>query len=120
MGFRNRLAAFLLLRICTATAEPAVRSPQGPEVVVIGAYIRAHMTGIDECYGHRLNVNGHLRGKLILRFDIAPEGEVDNVTVEGMSDRPLLDCVLEQAHGWRFEKPAATLRVAYPLSFQPF
>jgi outer membrane biosynthesis protein TonB len=122
---RRRLIAFAVFRICTASpalaGQLATRSPQGGEVVSIGAYIRAHLTGIDECYGQRLNSNPLLRGRLMLRFDIGPQGEVANASADGLSDRKLIDCVLAQARTWRFEWPPAgtRLRVAYPVSFQP-
>lgn len=107
----------LLLFASTVLAQP--RAPEGAEVVAIGAYIRAHLQPIDECYGQRLNSNAHLRGKLVLRFDIEVEGEVVNASADGMGDKPLVECVIGQVKAWHFDRPAAALRVAYPVIFQP-
>ena len=119
MTYGKSLILCLFLRAAAVAADPVVRSPQGAEVVAIGAYIRSHLGGIDECYSHRLDINTGLRGKLMLRFDIEPEGDVDHISADGMNDKPLVECVVGQVKTWHFEKPAAVLRVAYPLAFQP-
>lgn len=93
--------------------------PQGPEVMVIGTYIRSHLGGIEECYSRRLEVRPDLRGRLVLRFEIESDGAVADATAAGIKDQPLIQCVLDQMRGWRFEKPASPLQVAYPINLQP-
>ena len=109
----------IILASVHAFAEP--RAPEGAERVAIGNYVRAHMQPLDDCYDRRLATVPTLRGKLILRFEIASKGEVAEVSADGMQDAKLIECVVKQVKTWQFEGPPAgvTLRVAYPISFQP-
>ncbi len=115
------LCAASTVRAEPGAAEPVARSPEGAERVAIGAYIRAHLQPLEECYDQRLTTQSTLRGRLVIRFDIESQGRATNASADGMSDRKLIDCVVAQILTWQFEKPppGTRLRVAYPLLFQP-
>lgn len=121
MIVRWRNLAGLLVATAAAAAEPSVRLPEGPERAQIGSYIRDHMQPLVDCYDQRLRAVSTLRGRLIVRFDIEADGAVAKPAAEGMSDQPLVECVLAEVRLWQFEKPPAgvVLRVAYPILFKP-
>ena len=124
---RPALLAALILAAGAARAdepdanEPAARSPEGAERVTIGDFIRAHIGPLQECYEQRLAEEPDLKGKLMLRFDIAGDGAVTKAAADGIPNRKLIDCVVARILKWKFPTPAggARLRVAYPISFQP-
>ena len=72
---------------------------------MIGEFIRAHLAPVQECYDRRLAAMPKLRGRLIIRVDIGGEGKVLRAAADGMVDRKLVDCVVEQALDWKFAKP---------------
>ena len=108
-------ALFMLLAMLRGEA----RVPQGPEVMVIGTYIRSHLTGIEDCYARRLQFRPDLRGRLVLRFEIEGDGAVTDATAGGINDPQLIECVVGQVKAWRFDKPTSPLQVAYPINLQP-
>jgi hypothetical protein len=110
-----------------AADAPTARAPDGAERLSIGEYIREHAKPLQDCYDQRLsaeaarknNAESTLHGKLIIRFDIRDDGTVSDATASGISDRPLVDCVVSATSTWQFAKPAGggRLRVAYPITF---
>jgi TonB family protein len=113
--------AGLLVGAAAPGAEPAVRLPEGAERAQIGSYIRDHLQPLVDCYDQRERASAALKGRLVVRFDIEPNGDVANATAEGMPDKTLTDCVLAEVRLWQFDKPPAgvVLRVAYPILFKP-
>jgi hypothetical protein len=118
-----RLAPAALLAagaLHAADADPSPRAPDATERQWIGDYIREHVEPLEDCYARRLRYNGSLRGKLLIRFDIAGNGDVMKPTADGMNDSTLVECVVNRMATWKFSKASgSTLRVAYPLVFAP-
>ena len=94
-------------------------APSGEERRAIGDHIRDHTREVGACYEKRLQQRKGLRGKLIARFDIGPNGRVIGATADGMDDRELALCVVKVVRAWTFSRPhsSAKLRVAYPWVF---
>jgi outer membrane biosynthesis protein TonB len=103
-----------------APPGPEARAPDGTERQMIGETIRSQLTPLNDCYARRLERRPSLQGKLMLRFEIGPDGKVANPSANGIDDSDLLTCVLERVAKWQFDKPAAgaVLRVTYPVSFR--
>ncbi len=101
--------------------EQAPPIPQGDERKAIGDSIRDNSSGIRDCYARRLQDKPTLAGKLVVRFDIGPNGKVIGAMAEGIPDRELIVCVVTAVRRWEFDKPQAggKLRVAYPFKFEP-
>lgn len=95
--------------------------PVGEEKRAIGDYIHGHSGGIEDCYRARVRERPTLQGKLIVHFQIGPNGHVIGATADGIADAPLNACVLGEVRKWEFEKPASggKLRAGYPYVFQP-
>jgi len=129
---RSRFSVALLLAALTtavaaaevprpnAPAAPETRAPEGPERLVIGETIRSQLAPLNDCYGRRLERKPALQGKLVLRFEIEPDGRVANASANGIEDSGLVTCVLDRVAKWQFDKPAAgaVLRVTYPVLFK--
>jgi outer membrane biosynthesis protein TonB len=94
-------------------------APSGEERRAIGDHIRDHTREVNGCYEKRLQERKGLRGKMIARFDIGPNGRVIGATADGMDDRELSLCVVKVVRAWTFVRPhsSAKLRVAYPWVF---
>jgi TonB family protein len=103
-----------------ASPGAEVRVPDGTERQMIGETIRSQLTPLNDCYAIRLDKRPSLQGKLMLRFEIDPNGKVANPSANGIDDSALTTCVLERVAKWQFDKPAAgaVLRVTYPVLFK--
>ncbi len=121
LRWRSWFAPAVALLCSAANAEPVVRLPEGAERVAIGGYIRDHMQPIVDCYDRRLAAAPALKGRLIIRFDIESHGEVARSSADGMTDGPLIDCVMAEVRGWRFATPppGVVFRISYPVLFKP-
>jgi biopolymer transport protein ExbD len=77
------------------------------------------------CYSAALGANPQLSGRLIVRVDVGPEGEImDTGTVSGgttLEDQALVDCIMEKVPALEYPKlgEQKTARVHYPLLFSP-
>jgi len=102
-------------------AEPPVPVPVGEEKRAIGDYIQAHSDGVHDCYSDRIRTKPTLRGKIIVRFQIGPNGRVIGAIAEGIADSQLISCVVAEVRKWEFDKPASggKLRANYPYVFKP-
>lgn len=59
------------------------------------------------CYQKRLQANENLRGKLVVRFTIGPNGRVDDASIREneTGDVELARCVVDDVRGWPFPTP---------------
>lgn len=120
-GARPKSASVVIEEIATDDTPPP--PPVGEEKNAIGMYIREN-TGerspLQECYGRALEKRPTLQGKLVVRFDIGPNGKIIGANADGIQDRDLILCVVQVVRKWEFQKPQAggKLRVAYPFKFE--
>jgi outer membrane biosynthesis protein TonB len=119
-GSKPKAASMIIEEESTAN-EPPPPAPVGEEKRIIGDVIRQNSDVIQDCYSRRLQDRPTLQGRLIVRFDIGPNGKVIGATADGIQDRDLIICVVKAVRLWEFTKPASggKLRVAYPFKFEP-
>ncbi|MDR0965561.1 MAG: adventurous gliding motility protein GltG [Myxococcales bacterium] len=90
---------------------------------LIRQVIQRNMGQIRYCYEKELQKKPDLAGKLVIRFEIAPKGNVtDAKTATGttLRDAALSDCVTVRIRNWRFPEPkgGGKVIVTYPFVFK--
>lgn len=73
------------------------RDPQRVREVVVG-----HSAAIQDCYKYYLRRNPNLRGKIVLRFTVTPEGRVSRaMIISSTFNLPRLEeCILNKVRRW--------------------
>jgi hypothetical protein len=68
----------------------------------VSAVVNSHNAAIQYCYQRALRRNPDLKGKLVVRFTITPEGTVKNVEVVSstLNDPDVIDCILSRIRRW--------------------
>ena len=83
--------------------------------------VRRHLEEVEKCYEAALDTQPMLEGKLVLTWDIADGGVVQDVKVKeaGEKIRPVARCVVEKLLTWRFAPPPQNkvVEVSYPFYF---
>ncbi len=89
---------------------------------VIAKFIQSQKGKILFCYERQLSANPGLFGKVAVKFQIAPGGEVEtsNITESTLSNNSVETCLLQLIAQWRFPKPEGGVRVlvSYPFVFK--
>jgi len=89
---------------------------------VIAKYIQSQKGKILFCYERQLSANPSLFGKVSVKFQIAPGGEVEtsNISETTLSNESVESCLLQLIAQWKFPKPAGGVRVlvSYPFVFK--
>lgn len=89
---------------------------------VIAKYIQSQKGKILFCYERQLSANPGLFGKVAVKFQIAPGGEVEtsNITESTLGNSSVESCLLQVIAQWRFPKPDGGVRVlvSYPFVFK--
>ncbi|MBI1861111.1 MAG: AgmX/PglI C-terminal domain-containing protein [Deltaproteobacteria bacterium] len=91
---------------------------------IINAVVKRHQSEIRACYDSALQRNPGTRGKVVLAFDIQPDGIVSmaNVKESSVGDKALENCITSRIRSWRFptpEAPVVTQVTAYPFYLSP-
>ncbi len=100
--------------------EPEQREERSARA--IARVVENHQGGIRYAYNKELRKNPALKGKVVLRFTIAAEGNVTDCRLEesNMNWPPLEEALTQMALKWRFPPiPEGTVTVAYPFIFFP-
>jgi len=82
--------------------------------------VRAHFDGFRQCYEGGLTRNPKLKGKLSVRFVIAPDGTIPKAELAGASapDAEFQTCLVAAFAKLRFDPPPnGGMTVEYPLDF---
>jgi hypothetical protein len=87
---------------------------------VIRTAIRAHLAEVRRCYERELVHKPDLKGTVVVRFMIAPDGSVAKSVAAGM-EQSVADCVASVVKTIRFPKVAGGgyVNTRYPFTFQP-
>ncbi len=133
-GTVSLLVLFTLGPLTVAGPAAAENAPEGRSEPIdltatgslpkesIDTEIRMHLREIQACYQRELNRQPNLEGKVVVRFEISPEGSVAWVEVAGtdMKETPVPSCVSEVIGGLEFPEPAGggVVRVTYPFRFR--
>lgn len=112
----------------TATVRGGVQM-QAPEVESgdvdrekLAAYVRGRKASIQACYEKELKRNPSLKGKVVVRFTITPQGRASEIDIEEntLGNEAVAACIKTTIRGWVFPfKPGSEVPVAYPFVFAP-
>ncbi len=91
---------------------------------VINEVVQRHRSEIRACYDAALQRNPGLRGKIVVAFNIAPNGIVQTASVKEstLGDAALGTCIVARVKSWVFPKPEAPVVTevsAYPFYLNP-
>ena len=91
---------------------------------VINAVVQRHRAEVRACYDAALQRNPNIRGKVVVAFDIQPNGIVSKAVVKESSvgDSALSRCITSRVKSWVFPKPEAPVVTevsAYPFYLSP-
>jgi TonB family protein len=106
----------------TVTAAGPVRTsrPSRVDQGRLDEFVRSR-GGIKACYAEELARDAGARGRLLVRFTITAAGEVVEIAVLKSELSPrLANCVTASMVNWQLPfRPAAPVRVEYPMLFAP-
>lgn len=124
----RRLHAVTALACLSACATGHWSLPGDPplgaplEVATLRRYVRNRIDRLQACYQSGLVERPALRGRLVLRFDVLPDGEIaaTRVAEDEVGDPGVARCVVGALAAWRtpFRPPEPT-SVEYPFVFGP-
>jgi TonB family protein len=103
-------------------AESADADPTELNREALAVFVRSHKGAIQDCYEAELKKNPKLKGKIVMRFTITPDGTTDGVVVEenSLSGDEVASCASEVIQRWTFPiRPREPVPVAYPFVFAP-
>jgi hypothetical protein len=91
---------------------------------VINEVVQRHRSEIRACYDAALQRNPGLRGKIVVAFNIAPNGIIQSASVKEstIGDAGLGNCIVARVRSWVFPKPEAPVVTevsAYPFYMNP-
>jgi hypothetical protein len=91
---------------------------------VINEVVQRHRSEIRACYDAALQRNPGLRGKIVVAFNIAPNGIVQTASVKEntLGDSAMGTCIIARVKSWVFPKPEAPVVTevsAYPFYMNP-
>ena len=104
-----------------------VRAPEAPRVpgdtalaAAAADILRDGMPAIEWCYERSLRHHETLAGRLDLRIDVAPTGQVRRAFAgaDELGDSDLVACIARRVEGWRFPQSRGAI-LSYPLVFEP-
>ncbi|MGQ9559126.1 MAG: TonB family protein [Candidatus Oleimicrobiaceae bacterium] len=107
------------------TREGEVTTQGGRDPDQVARVVNGHNDAIEYCYQKELRRNPALRGKLVVRFTINPQGKVSAVTIVSstLNSPELENCILRRIQRWDdfgvvdASKGEATFRQVYTFGF---
>jgi hypothetical protein len=86
--------------------------------------IYVHIKQIRHCYQLALMKQPALQGRVILTFDITPQGQVEELGIRetSLQSSELLSCVCDSLRTWEFPRApfaGGNVRIIYPFAFRP-
>jgi hypothetical protein len=91
-------------------------SPQDVRHVVV-----SHLGRLRGCYENEAERNQQLRGQLVARWNIAPDGTVDGVPIvemdSSLDNTGLRLCIMHEISSWRFPTSKRPSIVKWPFRF---
>jgi len=88
----------------------------------LARYVRSHAAELKACYDEALARAPVLRGKVVLRFTIRPDGSVSDVSpwYDNLGGGVARPCLVDKVAAWRTPfRPAEPVLVEYPFVFAP-
>lgn len=105
-------------------AQENVQVLSGLPKDVINAVVQRHRSEIRACYDAALQRNPSLKGKIVVKFSISPDGIVTTAGIKesSLGDGSLGNCIVARVKSWVFPKPEAPVVTevsAYPFFLNP-
>ncbi|RKI45369.1 energy transducer TonB [Corallococcus sp. AB004] len=88
----------------------------------LARFIQSRKASIQRCYENGLKRDPSLKGRVMVRFDLTPQGRASNVEVEESTLRSdeVINCIKTTMRAWTFPfKPSDDVPVSYPFIFSP-
>lgn len=85
-------------------------------------YVRSRTRAIQACYEKELKRNPSLKGKIVIRFSIMPNGRTGEIDIEEntLGNEAVASCIKTIVRSWSFPfKPDGEVPVSYPFVFTP-
>ncbi len=101
---------------------PGEASRGEPDAASVKRLMRQRAGDLRRCYESALARDARARGKLTLRFTIAPSGAIERVAAERstFARRDVPACIEEVVRRWTTPfRPAEPVEIEYPFSFSP-
>jgi len=111
--------------VLTPAAQEKVEAPPTPESTPEERYVKAHISEImvllrKNLYYPRMARKRHIQGKVMVRFELLPNGEIRNITIEEAKREILGNAAvttIERLEG-KFPPPSETLTLHVPIMYQ--
>ncbi len=104
-----------------ADATPEVDSAD-IDRAALARFLKQRLASIQNCYERELKRNPTLKGKVVVRFSITPNGRSSDIEIEEntLGNEAVGSCIKTVIRGWIFPfKPDSDVPVAYPFVFSP-
>lgn len=85
-------------------------------------FVKARIKSLQSCYEKELKRNPNLKGKLVVRFTIRPNGRIGSIDIEEntLGNDAVGACIRSYIRTWAFPfKPDGEVPVVYPFVFSP-
>ena len=84
----------------TMSSRNARRMTRYPDEV--RRVVMSHYSAIQDCYTNLLKINPNIKGKVVIRFVVSPEGKVISASVVSstINDNEMLECMLARVLRW--------------------
>jgi TonB family protein len=92
---------------------------------IVRRVVHDHAGQIRACYERQLLSSPQLEGKVVVRWQINPDGRVSDVRLQSdestVEDRPLQQCIMNQIAAWEFPPPkgGGVALIRYPWILRP-
>ncbi|MHA7629021.1 AgmX/PglI C-terminal domain-containing protein [Corallococcus sp. M7] len=88
----------------------------------LARYIQSRKASIQRCYENGLKRDPSLKGRVMVRFNLTPQGRASDVEVDESTLRSdeVINCIKTTMRAWTFPfKPSDDVPVSYPFIFSP-
>ncbi|NOK15664.1 AgmX/PglI C-terminal domain-containing protein [Corallococcus carmarthensis] len=88
----------------------------------LARFIQRMKASIQRCYEKELKRDPTLKGRVMVRFNLKPDGRAGNVEVDESTLRSegVSSCIITTIRGWKFPfQPSDDVPVSYPFIFSP-
>jgi len=117
VGEKQEVAVKAETKLEAAEVESSTVDREG-----LARYVKSRLKAITSCYEKELKRNPSLKGRVVVRFTIKPDGRTSDVDVEEntVGSDAVGACIKTLIRTWTFPfKPEEETTVAYPFVFSP-
>ncbi|RKH05539.1 TonB family protein [Corallococcus sp. CA053C] len=88
----------------------------------LARFIQRMKSSIQRCYEKELKRDPTLKGRVMVRFNLKPDGRAGNIEVDEstLGSEGVSSCIITTIRGWKFPfQPSDDVPVSYPFIFSP-